>query len=44
MPAGGQTPSTAGLCGPIGYIACLKNVQNHAEKNMTSDMMNMMNP
>ena len=30
IPAGGQTPSTAGDRGPIGYIACLKNDQNQA--------------
>ena len=32
------------LLGPIGYIRCLKKVQNHAAKNITSDMMNMMKP
>ena len=44
IPAGGQTPSTAGLSGPIGYKACLKKLQNQAAKNMTSDMMNRMKP
>ena len=44
MPSGGQTPSTSGLIGPIGYSAFLKKAQNQAEKNITSDMMNMMKP
>ena len=46
MPSGGQTPGvtvTPSIV-PIGYIACLKNDQNQAEKNMISEMMNSIMP
>jgi hypothetical protein len=44
IPTGGHTPSIAGEFGPIGYIACLKKDQNHARKNMTSDVMKKIKP
>ena len=44
IPSGGQTPSLIGLSGPIGYSAFLNQFQNHATKNITSEMMNRMNP